>query len=210
MSKRRAKDQVCTALELYFGHMDFASRIVNDVISLMGCDNYWFSFHQMGKYFTTFSFANYANWLTVYHSIHSRILTNLEQVILDLKKKKIWGWWLVHSLHFSAPWRDYCAPLFCDFSRLQPALIKPCIRILTELPSLFHRFLFKSSRTWDTPLVLQCFYTSEIEGRNLRLRMSRSMFPFQYCLKLSLSPKQDLKLNKHASFVKYASLCGAG
>lgn len=68
--------------------MDFASRIVNDVISLMGCDNYWFSFHQMGKYFTTFSFANYANWLTVYHSIHSRILTNLEQVILDLKKKK--------------------------------------------------------------------------------------------------------------------------
>ena len=65
--------------------MGFASRTKNDVISIIGCGKYWLSFHQMGKYFTIFSFANYMDRSIVYCSIRSRIFTNLEQVIPDRK-----------------------------------------------------------------------------------------------------------------------------
>lgn len=68
--------------------MGFASRTINDVISIIDCDKYSFSFHQVGKNFNIFSFANYMDRSVVHCSIHSRILTNLERVILDLKKTK--------------------------------------------------------------------------------------------------------------------------
>lgn len=157
MSKRH---KVYTILELQFGTGGLCFK------DSKWCDKHWFSCHQMGKCLTLHLLIHMDRF-TIYYSTYSRILTNLEQVMFELKKTfKNSSLYIVSTSPHQREATLFLLSSFRNFSERQPALPMTFIRILTELLSLLHHFFVYSSRRWCTPLPLQFFYTQKCKEGN--------------------------------------------
>lgn len=139
------RHKVYTVLELQFGTGGLCFK------DSRWCDKHWFSGHQMGKCLTLHLLIHMDRF-AIYCSTYSRILTNLEQVMFELKNTfKDSSLYILSTSPHQREATLLLLSSFLNFSELQPALTMTFIRMLTELLSLLHHFFVYSSSIFLYP-----------------------------------------------------------